>query len=98
MVNELRAVVHELGGERALGRTLSNDRDVRAAIRAGIMRAPHSMAKVPIVLAGAGLAPVFASPTHPSISPWPCSNTSSTLIRTTHRPILFWRSQKFLIW
>src|SRR5437764_7279772 len=35
MVNELRAVVHELGGERALGRTLSNDRDLRDAIREG---------------------------------------------------------------
>jgi len=35
MVNELRAVVHELGGERTLGRTLSNDRDLRDAIREG---------------------------------------------------------------
>jgi len=35
MVNELRAVVHELGGKRALGRALSNDRDLRDAIREG---------------------------------------------------------------
>jgi putative toxin-antitoxin system antitoxin component (TIGR02293 family) len=35
MVNELRAVVKELGGERALGRTLSSDRDLREAIRQG---------------------------------------------------------------
>jgi len=35
MVNELRAVVRELGGERALGRILSTDRDLRDAIREG---------------------------------------------------------------
>jgi putative toxin-antitoxin system antitoxin component (TIGR02293 family) len=35
MVNELRAVVAELGGRRILGRSLSNDRDVREAIRDG---------------------------------------------------------------
>jgi putative toxin-antitoxin system antitoxin component (TIGR02293 family) len=35
MVNELRAVVHELGGEQTLGRTLSTDRDLREAIREG---------------------------------------------------------------
>lgn len=35
MVNEVRAVVHELGGERTLGRALSSDRDLREAIRDG---------------------------------------------------------------
>jgi len=35
MTNELRAVVHELGGERTLGRVLSSDRDLREAIREG---------------------------------------------------------------
>ena len=35
MVNELRAVVQELGGEQTLGRALSNDRDMREAIREG---------------------------------------------------------------
>lgn len=35
MVNELRAVVEELGGERAVGRSLSSDRDLREAIREG---------------------------------------------------------------
>ena len=35
MVNELRAVVEELGGEQTLGRTLSSDRDMREAIRQG---------------------------------------------------------------
>lgn len=35
MVNELRAVVRELGGEKALGRRLASDRDVREAIRDG---------------------------------------------------------------
>jgi putative toxin-antitoxin system antitoxin component (TIGR02293 family) len=35
MVNELRAVVSELGGERALGRALSSDGDLREAIREG---------------------------------------------------------------
>ena len=35
MVNELRAVVRELGGERALGRPLSSDYDMREAIREG---------------------------------------------------------------
>ena len=35
MVNELRAVVVELGGEQTLGRALSSDRDMREAIREG---------------------------------------------------------------
>lgn len=35
MVNELRAVVKELGGRRALGRMLSTDREMREAIREG---------------------------------------------------------------
>jgi putative toxin-antitoxin system antitoxin component (TIGR02293 family) len=35
MVNELRAVVHELGGEQALGRGFSSDGDMREAIRQG---------------------------------------------------------------
>jgi len=35
MVNELRAVIQELGGERALGRRLLSDRDLREAIRQG---------------------------------------------------------------
>lgn len=35
MVNVLRAVVHELGGEKALGRKFSSDRDLRDAIREG---------------------------------------------------------------
>src|SRR5271167_746836 len=35
MVNELRAVVQELGGEQALGRALSSDGDMREAIREG---------------------------------------------------------------
>src|ERR1700692_490640 len=35
MVNELRAVVEELGGKQTLGRTLSSDRDLREAIREG---------------------------------------------------------------
>jgi putative toxin-antitoxin system antitoxin component (TIGR02293 family) len=35
MVDELRAVVEELGGEQTLGRALSSDRDMREAIREG---------------------------------------------------------------
>jgi putative toxin-antitoxin system antitoxin component (TIGR02293 family) len=35
MVNELRAVVEELGGEHTLGRALFSDRDMREAIREG---------------------------------------------------------------
>ena len=35
MVNELRAIIDELGGERTLGRHLSSDRDLREAIREG---------------------------------------------------------------
>ena len=35
MVNELRAVVTELGGKRTLGRTPANETDMREAIRAG---------------------------------------------------------------
>lgn len=36
MVNELRAVVEELGGEQTLGRALSSERDLREAIREGL--------------------------------------------------------------
>ena len=35
MVNELRAVVQELGGEQTLGRALSSESDLREAIREG---------------------------------------------------------------
>lgn len=35
MVNELRAVVNELGGEETLGRRVSSDGDLREAIREG---------------------------------------------------------------
>jgi putative toxin-antitoxin system antitoxin component (TIGR02293 family) len=35
MVNEIRAVFEELGGEQAVGRLLSSDRDLREAIREG---------------------------------------------------------------
>jgi putative toxin-antitoxin system antitoxin component (TIGR02293 family) len=35
MVNELHAVIKELGGRHTLGRTLSSDRDMREAIRDG---------------------------------------------------------------
>lgn len=35
MVNELRAVVAELGGEQTLGRALTSDREMREAIREG---------------------------------------------------------------
>src|ERR1700690_45223 len=35
MVNELRAVIHELGVEHTLGRLLSSDHDLREAIREG---------------------------------------------------------------
>jgi len=35
MVDELRAVVEELGGEQALGRALSSEHDLREAIREG---------------------------------------------------------------
>jgi putative toxin-antitoxin system antitoxin component (TIGR02293 family) len=40
MANELRSVIRELGGERALGRALANDRDLREAIREGF---PHAV-------------------------------------------------------
>jgi putative toxin-antitoxin system antitoxin component (TIGR02293 family) len=36
MVNELRAVVEELGGEQTLGRALASERDLREAIREGL--------------------------------------------------------------
>ncbi len=35
MVNEFQAVVKELGGRHVLGRSVSNDRDLREAIRDG---------------------------------------------------------------
>lgn len=40
MVNELHAVVRELGGEHAMGRPLANDQDLREAIREGF---PHGV-------------------------------------------------------
>jgi putative toxin-antitoxin system antitoxin component (TIGR02293 family) len=40
MANELRSVVQELGGERALGRAMSSERDLREAIREGF---PHAV-------------------------------------------------------
>ena len=40
MANDLRAVVKELGGERALGRPLGSDSDLREAIREGF---PHAV-------------------------------------------------------
>src|ERR1700730_15977824 len=40
METELRSVVRELGGERALGRAMMNDRDLREAIREGF---PHAV-------------------------------------------------------
>jgi putative toxin-antitoxin system antitoxin component (TIGR02293 family) len=40
MVNEWQAVVKQLGGKSALGRTLSTDADLREAIRAGF---PHAV-------------------------------------------------------
>jgi len=40
MANELRAVLRELGGKRALGRSLANDADLREAIREGF---PHAV-------------------------------------------------------
>ena len=40
MASEIRAVVRELGGERALGRALKNDADLRQAIREGF---PHAV-------------------------------------------------------
>jgi len=40
MANELRSVVQELGGERALGRVMTSERDLREAIREGF---PHAV-------------------------------------------------------
>jgi putative toxin-antitoxin system antitoxin component (TIGR02293 family) len=40
MAGELKAVFRELGGERALGRSLSSDHDLREAIREGF---PHAV-------------------------------------------------------
>jgi putative toxin-antitoxin system antitoxin component (TIGR02293 family) len=40
MANELRSVIQELGGTRILGRAMTNDRDLREAIRAGF---PHGV-------------------------------------------------------
>jgi putative toxin-antitoxin system antitoxin component (TIGR02293 family) len=40
MASELRSVIRELGGERALGRAMTSDRDLREAIRDGF---PHAV-------------------------------------------------------
>ncbi len=40
MADELRSVIRELGGERTLGRSMTNDRDLREAIRDGF---PHAV-------------------------------------------------------
>jgi putative toxin-antitoxin system antitoxin component (TIGR02293 family) len=50
MVNELRAVVEELGGEHTLGRALSSSHDMREAIREGF-----PPAVVEQLMRGAGL-------------------------------------------
>jgi putative toxin-antitoxin system antitoxin component (TIGR02293 family) len=50
MVNELKAVVAELGGRQALGRSLSSDRELREAIREGF-----PPAVVPQVMRASGL-------------------------------------------
>lgn len=39
MVNELHAIVEELGGETTLGRALSTERELRSAIREGFPQA-----------------------------------------------------------
>jgi putative toxin-antitoxin system antitoxin component (TIGR02293 family) len=39
VVNELKAIIEELGGERALGRHLSRDRDLHEAIHEGFQPA-----------------------------------------------------------
>ena len=36
MANELQAVIAELGGKQALGRTIANEKDMREAIREGL--------------------------------------------------------------
>ena len=51
MVNELRAIVSELGGEKILGRPLSNDRDMCEAIREGF-----PPAVVPELMRASGLS------------------------------------------
>lgn len=40
MTDELQAVLRELGGKRVLGRVMTNDRDLREAVREGF---PHAV-------------------------------------------------------
>ena len=51
MVNELKAVVSELGGEKTLGRPMSNDRDMCEAIREGF-----PLAVIPELMRASGLS------------------------------------------
>jgi len=52
MANELRSVVRELGGERALGRAMMSDGDLREAIREGF---PHAVLEELMQAAGLSL-------------------------------------------
>src|ERR1035437_6315649 len=58
MVNELRAVAAELGGERVLGRTLRTETDLQAAIREGF---PQKVLKEVAQSAGITLGELAAS-------------------------------------
>src|SRR5580692_6599801 len=49
MVNEWQAVVRQLGGRQTLGRSLSNDSDLRDAIREGF---PHAVLPKLMTLSG----------------------------------------------
>jgi hypothetical protein len=58
MVNELRAVVAELGGRRALGRSFTSDRDMREAIRDGF---PPKVVEELMIASGLTLKELAAS-------------------------------------
>jgi hypothetical protein len=53
MVNELRAVLEELGGEPVLGRPLRTETDLQAAIREGF---PQTVVEQVMHAAGGGVS------------------------------------------
>src|ERR1700692_3267179 len=79
MVNELRAVVKELGGRSVLGRNLASQRDLREAIRDGfppavvdeLMRPPVLVSKNWLTLS---ISPRAACSGGAAVDAWRASN------------------------
>ena len=85
MVNELKAVVGELGGEQVFGRSLATDRDLREAIREGF---PPAVVDRLIQASGLTLRELAAAL---DLSPRSLQRRSSAV----HKPL--WRRQSTVL-